>query len=112
MLFLTVGWLQGSGSGLSVTSCATPAQRLQLRVQLCELLQAERPGAHLQPLALSLIAEIDDVRLPQWDPVLTLAALQAAYMVLATDDGRKGECDALLQRIATLDAGAMVALVT
>ncbi|OYO27943.1 type VI secretion system protein TssA [Janthinobacterium sp. PC23-8] len=96
----------------AITESATPTQRLQLRIQLCGLLQAERPGAHLQPLALALIAEIDEARLPQWDPVLTLAGLQAAYMVLATDDDRKGQCEALLQRIAMLDAGAMVALVT
>lgn len=55
---------------------------------------------------------MDNVRLAQWEPALTLVGLLAAYKVLAIDDDRRIETDALLVRIAALDVAAMVDLIT
>jgi len=66
------------------------------------------PWARLQ----ALIDDMDNVRLAQWEPALTLVGLLAAYKVLAIDDDRRIETDALLVRIAALDVAAMVDLIT
>ncbi|TDV28722.1 type VI secretion system protein VasJ [Paraburkholderia caballeronis] len=89
-----------------------PASRLRLRIALCELLFEHRPGAHLDPFARALIAEVDRFELDVWDAPLAIDGLRAAYAILARNDENRAEADALLARIAPLDAAAAVLLVT
>ncbi|MGB6055011.1 MAG: type VI secretion system protein TssA, partial [Burkholderiaceae bacterium] len=89
-----------------------PAQKLLLRIRLCELLLAERPGANLRPFAEAVVAEIDRHDLARWDPPLALEGLRAAYRIYAEDEEKRALADALLARIVDLDAGQAVDLVT
>lgn len=85
-------------------------QKLLARIRLCELLQTARPHANLEPFAQAIIDQIDHHDLANWDPPLALEGLRAAYSVFAQDNGNRSRSDALLARIATLDAGAAVKL--
>ncbi|WP_237772373.1 type VI secretion system protein TssA [Herbaspirillum robiniae] len=96
----------------AIGQSAAPAARLQLRVALCELLLAERPGASLDAFARALVTEVDRYCLTEWDPPLAASALQAAWNVLSRNDELKTETDALLARLVAIDAGAAVRLVT
>ena len=89
-----------------------PAVKLQLRIDLCELLFAQRPGANLDAFARAVIAEIDRFDLVSWDPPLAVNGLQAAYAILANNNEHQAEADALLARIVVLNATAAVKLVT
>lgn len=85
-------------------------QKLLVRIRLCELLQTARPHANLEPFAQAIIDQIDHHDLASWDPQLTIEGLRAAYSVFAQDNGNRSRSDALLARIASLDAGAAVKL--
>lgn len=85
-----------------------PAQQLQLRIQLCAFLFAERPAADLQALAHIIVNTIDRHQLDAWDPALALSALQAAYLVLRPHDAVTAA--AVLTRIAALNAAAALQL--
>jgi len=104
----------GAAAGLqkAIDQTSAPRSKLQLRIHLCELLFAQRPGANLDAFARALIAEIDRFELQTWDPPLALSGLQAAYNIVARNDEAKSETDALLARIVALDASAAVKLVT
>jgi len=86
------------------------AQKLQVRIRLCELLQTVRPHANLEPFAQAIIDQINHHDLAIWDPSLALEGLHAAYNVFVQANGRCCQSDALLARIASLDAGAAVKL--
>jgi type VI secretion system protein VasJ len=104
----------GAAAGLqkAIDQTSAPRGKLQLRIHLCELLFAQRPGANLDAFARALIAEIDRFELQTWDPPLALGGLQAAYNIVARNDEAKSEADVLLARIVALDASAAVKLVT
>jgi len=104
----------GAAAGLqkAIDQASAPRSKLQLRIHLCELLFAQRPGANLDAFARALIAEIDRFELQTWDPPLALSGLQAAYNIVARNDEAKSEADVLLARIVALDASAAVKLVT
>lgn len=101
------GWLQKA-----IDQNVAPAAKLQLRIHLCELLFTERPGANLDAFAHAIVADVDRFQLTTWDPPLALNGLQAAYNILARNDDDKPGADALLARIASLDAATAVKLVT
>lgn len=96
----------------AINQSAAPAARFRLRTQLCELLLEERPGANLIPFANMLVSEIDRFKLTEWDPPIAAAGLSAAWRILSGDDALKPEADALLARLADIDAEAAVRLVT
>lgn len=96
----------------AIAQTTSPPARLQLRIALCELLYAQRPRAHLQPFALAIVEVIERHHLAEWDATLALQGLQAAYRILSTDEEQRPLADRLLARIASLDAGAAVGLVT
>lgn len=96
----------------ALVQAATPVQRFKLRTHLCELLLAERPGANLLPFARMLVDEIDRFHLTQWDPEVAILGLSAAWRIFSNDDDLKGEADALLTRLASIDVDAAVRLVT
>ena len=104
----------GAAAGLqkAIDQASAPRSKLQLRIHLCELLFAQRPGANLDAFARALVAEIDRFELQTWDPPLALSGLQAAYNIVARNDEAKSEADVLLARIVALDASAAVKLVT
>lgn len=106
--------LAGAAASLqkAIDRSAAPAVKLQLRIDLCELLFAQRPGANLDAFARAVIAEIDRFDLVSWDPPLAVNGLQAAYAILANKDEHQAEADALLARIVFLNASAAVKLVT
>ncbi|HTN64653.1 MAG TPA: type VI secretion system protein TssA, partial [Burkholderiaceae bacterium] len=108
------GDLAAAAAGLQrlLAQTAAPGQKLLLRIRLCELLFAERPGANLRPFAQAVIEEIERHDLVRWDPPLALDGLKAAYNILAQDEEQRAAADALLARIVGLDAGQAVALVT
>lgn len=108
------GDLAGAAASLqqAIAQTAAPAARLRLRTLLCELLFAERPGANIEAFAQAVLADIDRHDLVAWDPPLALAGLAAAYPILARDEAGKPRADALLARIAALDAQIAVKLVT
>jgi type VI secretion system protein VasJ len=108
------GDLAGAAASLqqAIAQAAAPAARLRLRTLLCELLFAERPGANIEAFAQAVLADIDRHDLAAWDPPLALAGLAAAYPILARDEAGKPRADALLARIAALDAQVAVKLVT
>ncbi len=108
------GDLAGAAGSLqqAIAQAAAPADRLRLRTLLCELLFAERPGANLDAFAQAILADIEGHDLAAWDPPLALAGLAAAYPILARDEAGKPRADALLARIAALDAQVAVKLVT
>jgi type VI secretion system protein VasJ len=108
------GDLAGAAASLqqAIAQTGAPAARLRLRTLLCELLFAERPGANIEAFAQAILADIDRHDLAAWDPPLALAGLVAAYPILARDESGKPRADALLARIAALDAQAAVKLVT
>jgi type VI secretion system protein VasJ len=95
-----------------IARTAAPADRLQLRIQLCAMLFGQRPAANLQAFARAIVADIDRYRLDEWDAALALSGLQTAYRVLERDDDNRTEADALLSRMVALDAAAAVKLVT
>jgi len=96
----------------AISESQVPALRFRLRVQLCELLFSERPGANLMPFARMLVDEINRFNLTDWDPPLASAGLSAAWRILSADDELKAETDGLLARLASIDAEAAVRLVT
>ena len=96
----------------AIAQTGAPSARLRLRTLLCELLFAERPGANIEAFAQAILADIDRHDLVAWDPPLALAGLAAAYPILARDENGKPRADALLARIAALDAKVAVQLVT
>jgi type VI secretion system protein VasJ len=108
------GDLAGAAASLqqAIAQTESPAARLRLRTLLCELLFAERPGANIEAFAQAILTDIDRHDLVAWDPPLALAGLVVAYPVLARDENGKPRADALLARIAALDAQAAVKLVT
>lgn len=108
------GDLAGAAASLqqAIAQTGAPAARLRLRTLLCELLFAERPGANIEAFAQAILADIDRHDLVAWDPPLALAGLVAAYPILARDENGKPRADALLARIAALDAQVAVKLVT
>ncbi len=89
-----------------------PRDDLFLKIRLCELLLAERPGAALEAFALSLIDIIDRHQLADWEPVLALDGLQVAYKVMTRNEDNKVAADSLLKRVVSLDTVAAVKLVT
>ena len=89
----------------------TPAQKLRVRIQLCELLLTERRHVGLQPFAQAILDEIDRHGLDSWDPPLALAGLKVAYAIAAQDETNPRRGDALLARILALDAAAAVRLI-
>jgi type VI secretion system protein VasJ len=95
-----------------IAKTAAPADRLQLRIQLCAMLFGQRPAANLQAFARAIVADIDRYRLDEWDAALALSGLQTAYRVLERDDDNRTEAGALLSRLVALDAAAAVKLVT
>jgi type VI secretion system protein VasJ len=96
----------------AIAQTSAPAGRLKLRIQLCEILLDERPGANLIPFARMIAEEINRYQLTEWDPPLAAAGLAAAWRVLSRDDEFKPESDALLARLVAIDAEAAVRLVT
>lgn len=108
------GEVAAAAAGLQrlLTQTQAPAQKLLLRIRLCELLLSERPGANLRPFAEAVVAEIDRHDLARWDPPLALEGLRAAYRIYAEDEEKRALADALLARIVELDAGQAVDLVT
>ncbi len=108
------GEVAAAAAGLQrlLAQTQAPAQKLLLRIRLCELLLAERPGANLRPFAEAVVAEIDRHDLARWDPPLALEGLRAAYRIYAEDEEKRALADALLARIVDLDAGQAVDLVT
>jgi type VI secretion system protein VasJ len=106
--------LAGAAAGLqtAIEHSASAAEKLQLRIHLCELLLEERPGASLDAFARAILSEIDKYSLGSWNPALALQGLQAAYRVLARNDELKTESETLLAHIIALDAAAAVKLVT
>lgn len=85
--------------------------RVRLRAALCDILLAHRPGAKIDAFARAVVAEIERYDVAAWDPPLAADALRAAYAILSRDDANASEADALLARIAPLDAAAAVRLV-
>lgn len=108
------GNLTGAAQSLqhAIGQTAAPADKMKLRIQLCEFMLAERPGANLTPFARMVLADIDRFQLTEWDPPLAAAGLAAAWSVLSRDDELKAETDALLARLAAVDAEMAVRLVT
>jgi type VI secretion system protein VasJ len=86
--------------------------RLRLRTLLCDLLLEHRPGARLDAFARALIEEIDRYGVAAWDPALTADALRAAYAILSRNDENEAETAGILARIAPLDVGVAVRLIT
>ena len=95
-----------------VALATAPRDQLFLRIRLCELLLARRPGAALQAFALAIVDTIDRHELAAWDPALALDGLQVAYGVMARNEDGRAAADNLLKRIVPLNAGAAAALVT
>ncbi|MEO6017515.1 MAG: type VI secretion system protein TssA [Polaromonas sp.] len=95
-----------------VALAKAPRDQLFLRIRLCELLLAKRPGAALQAFALAIVDTIDRYELAAWDPALALDGLQVAYGVMARNEEGRAAADTLLKRIVPLDAAAAAALVT
>jgi type VI secretion system protein VasJ len=90
---------------------AAPAARLRLRTALCDLLLEHRPGARLDSFARAMVAEIDRFGVCTWDPTQAVEGLRAAYAILSRNDENQAEADALLARIAPLNAAAAVRLI-
>ena len=90
---------------------AAPAARLRLRTVLCDLLLEHRPGARLDSFARAVVAEIDRFGVCTWDPPQAVEGLRAAYAILSRNDDNQAEADALLARIAPLNAAAAVRLI-
>jgi type VI secretion system protein VasJ len=88
-----------------------PAARRRLRTVLCDLLLEHRPGARLDSFARAVVDEIDRFGVCTWDPPQAVEGLRAAYAILNRNDDNQAEADALLARIAPLDAAAAVRLV-
>lgn len=82
--------------------------KLVLRIHLCELMLAQRPASNLHPFAMMVVKEIDRFQLAEWDPLLAIKGLKAAYSIMVRNEGNKQEADKLLARIIELDAGSGV----
>nr|WP_202031689.1 type VI secretion system protein TssA [Paraburkholderia sacchari] len=91
---------------------AAVGARLRLRTALCDLLLEHRPGARLDSFARAVVAEIDRYGVAAWDPALAADGLRAAWAVLSRNDENQAETDALLARIAPLNAATAVRLIT
>lgn len=91
---------------------ATPLNRLRLRTTLCDLLLEQRRGTRLDPFARAIIADIDRFDVCTWAPQEAAEGLRAAWMILSRNDDNTAEADSLLARIASLNAGIAVRLVT
>ncbi len=86
--------------------------QLRLKIRLCELLLAHRPGAALHAFARDLMQVIERHQLAVWDPALALEGLKVAYNVMSQRDEDAPHATALLEKIVALDASAAVKLVT
>ncbi|MGB4117623.1 MAG: type VI secretion system protein TssA [Polaromonas sp.] len=104
--------LIGAADCLQQQLALNPPTRDQfvLRIRLCEMLLVHRPRALLKGFAQSLLATIDRHDLASWDPALALDGLKVAYDVMSRDDEDKESVNALLTRMAALDAGMAVKL--
>jgi type VI secretion system protein VasJ len=58
-----------------------------------------------------VVAEIDRFGVCTWDPPQAVEGLRAAYAILSRNDDNQAEADALLARIAPLNAAAAVRLI-
>ncbi|BBU32792.1 hypothetical protein BTHE68_65260 (plasmid) [Burkholderia sp. THE68] len=96
----------------AIDKTAAVGTRLRLRTALCDLLLEHRPGARLDAFARALVEEVDRYGVASWDPELTADALRAAYAILSRNDQNEAETAALLARIAPLDVGIAVRLIT
>jgi type VI secretion system protein VasJ len=104
--------LIGAADCLQQQLALNPPERDQfvIRIRLCEMLLVHRPRALLKGFAQSLLATIDRHDLGSWDPALALDGLKVAYDVMSRDDEDKETVNALLTRMAALDAGMAVKL--
>ena len=78
---------------------------------MCDLLLEHRPGARLDSFARAVVAEIDRFGVCTWDPPQAVEGLRARYAIPSRNDDNQAEADALLARIAPLNAAAAVRLI-
>lgn len=94
----------------AIDAAGDAADRLRLRIGLCELLQQHQEGRVPPAFAQELVEQVQRHDLARWAPQLALAAWAAAYPVLRAAGDEAGAAHALAA-VARLDAARALQLV-